>query len=182
MSTAWLVALLAVGLIAIALCLAVSVRDRRRHQNERVQLHLLDIFGASIARVQDRPQELVSWVIAADAARTLFPKAFESLDAASGARFPYSAELVEGVHARWTSEWLGWEREHDVEFKRRADDVEREFGDVVGDAARPLRARLADIEQEKLLRYQERYEQYVRMGKALSDIRERTGSQPTAAP
>ena len=163
----------AVGTIGtIGFSVFFVLRDGRRRHCEQVQLRLLEIFGAAIPRVQTMPPELVSWVQLANAARALLPHAFASLDAVSGRPFPFPAELVEGVHARWTSEWLAWEREHDSEYKRRTRDIEHQLSDAEGEALQPLRARLGEIEQEKLLRYQERYEQYVRVGKALSDVHE----------
>jgi hypothetical protein len=159
---------------ALAASVFLVLRDGRRRHREHVQLRVLEIFGAAIPRVQKVPPELVSWAKLANAARGLFPHAFVSLDAAIGDRFPFPAGLVEGVRARWTSEWLTWEREHDAEYKGRASEIDHNLSVGTQADAQRLRGRLAEIEQEKLLRYQERYEQFVRVSKELSDLHENT--------
>ena len=70
----------------------------------------------------------------------------------------------------WSPQWLAWEREHDLEYKRRATELEVELEGASPVRSTVLRARLAEVEQEKLLRYQERYEEYVRVGKAIGDL------------
>ena len=74
------------------------------------------------------------------------------------------------LHARWTTQWLAWERDHDLEYKRRGAEVEVELEGASPARSSVLRARLAEVEQEKLLRYQERYEEYVRVGKAIGGL------------
>ena len=74
------------------------------------------------------------------------------------------------MHARWTTQWLAWERDHDLEYKRRATELEVELEGASRARSTVLRARLAEVEQEKLLRYQERYEEYVRVGKAIGKL------------
>jgi len=166
------------ALIGLALAVAIGVgagavvRELRRLRQGGQQLALLALFGPSVARVQAEPKELVAWAETAGQARRLFPEAFLALDEAAGTRFPYSPRLVEGVHARWTSRWLAWEREHDATYKRYAAEIESQLAAVDAGRAPGLEARLSEIEQEKLQRYQERYEEYVRVGKAIGDLEE----------
>ena len=147
---------------------------RELHQRRRAELlvRLTAVFAPAIAQAKTDPRGLVAWAEVARVARKLFPEAFNRLDAASEGRFPFSAELVEAVHAKWTSEWLAWERQHDLEYKRRASAEEAELGRVGETDAGTVRAQLAAIEQEKLQTYQERYEEYVRVGKAIAALEE----------
>ena len=115
-----------------------------------------------------RPRALLEWQPLARAARELFPEEFAALDRAAGAAFPFSAEAIQAAHARWTAEWLGWERSHDAEYKVKAAAVERELAASGGSPI--VRARLEAVEREKLERYQRRYEEYVRTAKALQAL------------
>ena len=80
--------------------------------------------------------------------RKLFPEAFHRLDAVCEGRFPFSAALVEAAHAKWTSEWLAWERQHDLDYKRRASAAEAELSRAGETDPATVRARLAAIDQE----------------------------------
>lgn len=162
-------ALILAGIIAVACAVSLLVESRRRRR-EQTLTALLSTFGPAIARVQTEPRELVTWANLAKTARTLLPEMFEELDAASGGRFPFPAAIIEDVHDRWTSQWLGWEREHDLEYKKRAQQVESVLKQAAAQDAVALHAQLAPIEQEKLQRYQERYEEYVRVGKAIGSL------------
>ena len=104
----------------------------------------------------------------ATTARKLYPKEFAALDHASGTTFPFSADLIERAHSRWTADWLAWERTHDGDCKLKAATVEHELGDAVDSAYG--RARLDAVEREKLDRYQQRYEEYTRVGKGLQAL------------
>ena len=161
------VILTGLGVIAVAVAAIVEMRRRRRDQ---LVASLLATFGPAVAKVQVEPRELVAWATVAATARALFPDTFKELDAASGARFPFPGTVIEDVHARWTSQWLAWEREHDLECKRRASRVEVELARASAEDAPRLHSQLAAIEQEKLQRYQERYEEYVRVGRAMGDL------------
>ena len=66
---------------------------------------------------------------------------------------------------------LAWERRHDVEFKQRASALEAELLAADGDTV-SARARLAALEDEKLQAYQQRYEEYVRIGNGLTALKE----------
>ena len=104
------------------------------------------LFGPVIERAREDPRVLLTWVPLARMLRARFSAEFAALDAASGSTFPFSKEFLAEAHARWSSDWLAWEKAH----------VER--GKV--DAA----------EQEKLAVYQQRYEEYVRVSKALQGL------------
>ena len=162
--------MLAVVALVGASGVAAIIADSRRRQRQSALLEMLALFGPSVARVQVEPRELVPWSQVATSARALFPEAFRELDEASGGHFPFSPDLIESVHARWTTQWLAWERDHDLEYKRRGAELEVELEGESPARSSVLRARLAEVEQEKLLRYQERYEEYVRVGKAIGGL------------
>lgn len=167
---------LALGLqAALGGLLLLEVRRRRR---ERAQLQLLAEFGPAVVAARQDPEALVAWSEVARAARNAFPDACARLDAAAGGRFPFSRELVEAAHARWTADWLAWERQHDVEFKEREAAAQQALDGAAPDAAGTLRLRLAAVGQEKLQTYQERYEHYVRVGKAIGAIGEQLPAGP----
>ena len=63
---------------------------------------------------------------------------------------------------------MAWERQHDLDYKRRASAAEAELSRAGETDPATVRARLAAIGQEKLQTYQERYEEYVRIGKAIA--------------
>jgi len=90
-----------------------------------------------------------------------------SLAARSAATFPFSTGQVQAAHARWTAEWLAWERTHDAEYKLKAVVLEREL--AAGESA-IARARLDAVEREKLDLYQRRYQEYVQVAKALQSL------------
>jgi hypothetical protein len=128
-------------------------------------LEIMTLFAPAVGAAQQDPRALLVWEPLARMARRLFPEEFAALDRAAGARFPFTTELVQAAHARWTSDWLAWERTHDAEYKLKAVAVEEELG---GSAS--TRAKLDSIEREKLELYQRRYEEYVRVAKALQAL------------
>ena len=101
-------------------------------------------------------------------ARQLFPDDCAALDRASGATFPFTAALIQAAHARWTSDWLAWERSHDFASKLKAAAVEQELETSGG--SRVVRDRLESVEREKLDLYQHRYQDYVRVAKGLQAL------------
>jgi hypothetical protein len=129
-------------------------------------LQLLSLFAPGIMAVQNDPRMLLVWQPLARAGRALCTPEFEAIDRARGSPFPFAPEVVQNAHARWTADWLSWERAHDAEFKRRAADAaeSREGGEA------SIRRRLDAIEHEKLDLYQRRYEEYVRVSKALQAL------------
>jgi hypothetical protein len=126
---------------------------------------LLTVFSAGMTAAAEDPRALLVWQPLANAARKLFPAEFATLDRAFGGTFPFTPEQIQSAHARWTTDWLGWERTHDGECKLKAAAVEEELGDRT---ASPYGlARLEAVEREKLEQYQRRYEEYIRVSKAL---------------
>ena len=117
---------------------------------------------------------LLAWYPLAQASRKLFPAAFQELDRGAGGTFPFTKEQLKAAHARCSSEWLAWERAHDAEFALKAAQVQDEI-DRMGHPSPLQRTRLAAIEQQKLERYQQRYEEYIKTAKAISAYAESGG-------
>ena len=144
------------------------VREVRRSRDAGMRarsLEILAVFAPALGAAESDPRTLLVWQPLARTARQLFPDEFAALDRASGAVFPFSDQVVQAAHARWTADWLAWERTHDAEFKLKAAAVE---GELIQSGGSPIvRARLDAVEREKLDRYQRRYEEYVRVAKAL---------------
>jgi hypothetical protein len=132
------------------------------------RLQLLALFAPGLAAAAEDPRALLVWQPLASTARALFPDDFAAIERAAGSTFPFSREQIEAAHARWSSEWLAWERTHDGEYKVKAAAAEEELRASPGSAV--LRARLDSVEREKLERYQRRYEQYTRVSKALKNL------------
>jgi hypothetical protein len=128
---------------------------------------LLAIFGPATAAVQHDPVQLLVWYPLAQNSRKLFPDAFAELDKAFGGTFPFAKEQLKAAHARCSSDWLVWERAHDAEYSLKAAQVEDEISRA-GAATPLLRTRLAAVEQQKLERYQQRYEEYIKTAKAFA--------------
>lgn len=150
---------------------ALVARELRTSREQAARARVLDIialFAPGVADAAKDPQALLGWQPLAVTARKLFGEAFVLLDQASGAAFPFSAEQIQAAHSRWTAEWLAWERSHDAEFKLKAAVAEAEL--IAAGGAPFARARLESVEREKLELYQRRYEQYVRVAKALQSL------------
>lgn len=160
-----------VGFVATRAIVGELRAARAEARRGRV-LAILQTFGPGLAEAGRDPRALLAWEPLARAARTIAPEEMAALDAASGARFPFSASLLEQAHADWTAEWLSWELAHDAEYKLKTGEVEHELAASGG--ASFLRAKLEQVEREKLERYQRRYQEYVRVAKALQAL---TGQQ-----
>lgn len=143
--------------------LAAAREDARRAH----LTNLLTLFAPAIAAAQQDPRALLVWQPLARSARALSPDAFAELDRATGATFPFTAETLQAAHARWTADWLAWERSHDATYKRKAIEAQHALGDAPSAVSR---VQLEAIEQEKLELYQRRYEEYVRIAKALQAL------------
>jgi hypothetical protein len=145
------------------------IRDEvERRRREAAIQQLVATFGPAAAAVQNDPKQLLAWYPIAQASRKLFPDAFRELDAAAGGRFPFTKEQLQAAHARCSTDWLAWERAHDAEYALKTAQVQDEIDRAAGQASPLLRTRLAAVEQEKLERYQQRYEDYVKTAKALA--------------
>jgi hypothetical protein len=157
----------AAAIVWAAHAIVSELRAARTEATRTRALALLHTFSAGIAAAHADPRALLTWVPLARAARQLMPSEFALLDAAAGATFPFSTEQVQAAHARWTADWLAWERTHDAEYKLKAVVLEREL--AAGESA-SVRARLESVEREKLDLYQRRYSEYVQVAKALQSL------------
>lgn len=159
-------------LVAAAIIWAAAIvrteLSRTRVEAARARtLSLLTAFAPAIGAAQSDPRAVLAWQPAARAARTLFPEEFAAIDRAVGAPFPLSPEHLQAAHAHWTADWLAWERTHDANYKKLAAEAEQQLATDPSPAAR---ARLDAIEREKLDLYQRRYEEYIRVAKALQAV------------
>ncbi len=157
----------AIGYGAIRIAEALTTRRR-----DAQVLDLLAILGPACERAHADPRALVAWCSVAAAARRAFPVAFAILEHGSDTRFPFSPADLEAAHARWSTEWLDWERRQDAEHRARREAIEAELERATDETASPLRARLDALEREKLEQYQRRYEEYVRVSRALKELAE----------
>jgi hypothetical protein len=160
---------LAALIVAVAIGWGVTqivgeMRAARDDTRRSRTLSTVALFGPAIADVQDNPKALLVWQPLAATMRRLFPEECASLDAASGSTFPFSSDVISTAHARWTAEWLAWERSHDATYKLKTAVAEQELESAGG------RARLDAVEREKLDLYQRRYEEYIRVAKALQKL------------
>jgi len=121
-------------------------KEWREAQQRNRELALATLFAPAIAKAYEDPRVVVAWEPLARTLRARFTAEFAALDAASGSVFPFSKEFIASAHARWTTDWLAWEKAH----------VERGKAEAV--------------EQERLALYQQRYEEYVRVSKALQGL------------
>jgi hypothetical protein len=140
-------------------------RDRASHV--RI-LELLRLFTPALAAAQADPRALLVWQPLAGTARRLLPDDFAALDRASGRAFPFTEDDIQAAHARWTADWLSWERAHDAEYKLKASLAEHDASAAGGSPVG--RAKIDAVEREKLDTYQRRYEEYVRVAKALQAL------------
>jgi len=131
-------------------------------------LAIMNLFAPAIAAAQHDPRALLVWQPLAKTARQLFPKEFDSLDRTAGVAFPFTTDLLQSAHAQWSADWLAWERTHDAVYKLKAAEAEHELAASGG--APFVRAKLDAIEKEKLDLYQRRYQEYVRVAKALQAL------------
>jgi hypothetical protein len=151
-----------------ALRIAGELRAERDEASRSRSMLLLQLFAPGLGAVQADPRALLVWQPLAKTARQLFPAEFATLDRAAGATFPFTAEQLQAAHAQWTAEWLAWEYAHDAEYKLKAAMVEHEID--VHEASPFLRSKLDAVEREKLGLYQRRYQEYVRVAKALQAL------------
>ena len=168
---------IAVGAV-LAFALWRIADELRRDRREAAIRQLFATFAPAAA--QQDPKQLVAWQPLAQAGRKLFPDAFKDLDAAAGGMFPFSREQLNAAHARWTADWLAWERAHDAEYSLKTAQVQDEIDRAQGQLSPLLRTRLAAVEQQKLERYQQRYEEYIKTAKALAAFANPSASVETS--
>lgn len=162
------------SLVTVILIAAIATQFlwtelRRRRRDAAIQ-SLLSIFGPAQAAAQLDARLLLVWQPLAESSRKLFPDAFAALDRATGRRFPFDKDAIERAHAKWTADWLAWEKTHDEEYRLKAAAVEQEITRATGESAALAKARLDRVQHEKIERYQQRYEEYIRTAKALQAL------------
>jgi hypothetical protein len=168
-----LILFLCAAIVAAALLWGAAqiVRELRASRDARIRgraLPIIQLFAPAIEAVEENPRALLVWQPLARTVRQLYPIESAALDHASGGPFPFGREMMATAHARWTADWLSWERTHDTDYKLKVAVVEEEARTSGGEAV--ARARLDAIEREKLALYQRRYEEYVRVAKALQTM------------
>jgi len=159
--------------VAVAIVVAGSqiVTELKRGGEERLrarQLSIAALFAPALSQVQDDPKAILAWQPLAKTLRVQFPQEFAALDAATGSAFPFTRDLIVASHAKWTIDWLAWERAHDATYKLKAAEAQQMLAGS-GDSS-VARAKLDAIEGEKLDVYQRRYEEYVRVSKSLEQL------------
>ena len=157
-------------LIVLGALAALVWWELRRRRGEAAIQYVLATFGHAQAAAQQDVRLLLVWQPLAESARALFPDAFAALDGATGKRFPFSKDVIERAHSKWTADWLTWEKMHDEEYRLKGAAAEQEIGRVSGEAAALAKARLDRVQHEKIERYQQRYEEYIRTAKALQAL------------
>lgn len=162
-------ALLGSVLLLIAVGAWTCLELRRLRRDAAIQ-QLLALLGPARAAALHDARALLAWKPLADSARALFPDASATLDRTTGGTFPFTKDDVERAHARWTTEWLAWEQAHDEEYRLRAAAAELELANASPSAAPLARGRLDRVQHEKIERYQQRYEDYIRTAKALQAL------------
>lgn len=171
-----LVALGALGfavLVLAAVCgwvglLGIQILRARRRDAQILQL--LDIFGPVVDRVRSDPHVLLTWYPVASAARQMFPDAFAAISQAGVEPFPFGETALETAHARWTTDWLEWEHRNDGNSRRNRETIGLEIERSQGAAAQAARDRLDALERDSLEQYQRKYEEYVKVSRALGAL------------
>jgi hypothetical protein len=163
----------ATGLLAVT-----TLRARRR---DAQILGLLGTFGPVVERALQDPRVLLAWHPIAEEARRSFPEAFAAIDPSGTDRFPFSARQLEAAHARWSADWLAWERHHDAEYRQKIEAISNPSGQSGGAESRLSQTRLESLEREKLERYQQRYEEYVQVSRALAALTDARGGRDQGA-
>jgi hypothetical protein len=167
--------MVALALTVVAVAIVWSgfriAREMRAMRDEAARgrtLAIVQLLAPGLESAQTDPRALLVWQPVARTLRQLLPAEYETLDAAAAGPFPFTPQQIEAAHARWTADWLAWERAHDSEYKVKAAVAEQEIAASGGTAA--SRARLDAIEREKLELYQRRYQDYVQIAKALQSL------------
>ena len=143
---------------AAARAIVGELQASRREAAQDRAVALMALFAPGVDAAQRDPRALLVWEPLARTARALAPDEMAAVERAAGQRFPFSADLIQAAHAQWSADWLAWEALHDAEYKRKAQEA-------AGD-----RAAVDAIEREKLDKYQRRYQEYVRVSKALQAL------------
>ena len=164
--------LLAVTVVALAAVIwattqVLAALKKMREDGARYRaLQIATLLAPAVSASAQDARQLLVWQPLADTVRALCPQEFLELDRASGGRFPFTDDLLQAAHARWTADWLAWELAHDTTYKLKAAEAEA----APGVAPALVRFRLDAIDREKLAAYQQRYEEYARVSKGLQTL------------
>jgi hypothetical protein len=157
-----------------AVRVTAAIHDVREDAARQRSLHLFALLAPGSVTAREDPKALLAWQPVASLARRLWPEECAALDRAAGTTFPFGAEEIQAAHVRWTSAWLAWEAAHDAEYKARSATLEEELR--AAGAGEGARARLEAVGLERLARYQQRYEEYTRVSRALRILVEERGA------
>ena len=163
-----LVVVLVVALAAVVWAttqVIAALKLTREHAARSRAVQILTLIAPGVSASAQDPRQLLVWQPLADAARALCPQEFIELDRASGGRFPFSDDVIQAAHARWSADWLAWELAHDTTYKLKSAEAESAAGTHA-----LVRSKLDAIEREKLATYQHRYEEYARISKGLQGL------------
>lgn len=150
---------IAIVVAAIATRLILGeIRAARAEAARGRTIALLALFAPALDAARRDPRALLVWEPLARRARAIARDEMAAIEKSAGAPFPFAPDAVQAAHAQWTADWLAWEQTHDAEYKAKAREAEHD------------RAKLDLVEREKLDRYQRRYEEYVRVSKALQAL------------
>jgi len=149
---------IAVVACAVTWTIVVELKESRAEAARGRAIALMALFAPALDAAQRDPRALLVWEPLARRARAIAADDMRAIEQASGGPFPFSAEMVQSAHAKWTADWLAWEETHDAEYKLKASEAEHD------------RTKLDAVEREKLDRYQRRYEEYVRVSKGLQAL------------
>ena len=168
MTVALLVILVAVATVTVWVAMQVlaAVKLLREDAVRSRALQIATLLAPAISASAQDPRQVLVWQPLADTTRALCPREFSELDRASGGRFPFTDDVIQAAHARWTADWLAWEHAHDTTYKLKAAEAEAAPGVAPG----LIRSRLDAIDREKLAAYQQRYEEYARVSKGLQTL------------
>ena len=159
------------GFIVAVVGLAMTIYERRvRKQEHNDQLMVVLLTGAAAAVGRAEPRELLAWHATADVVKRIFPEVIADIESKGGESFPIPRKVLEDTHAKWTAEWLAWERQHDADFRKRTSVLQAELEATGHEHTPDGHARMAALEDEKLQSYQQRYEEYVLVGKGLTGL------------
>ena len=149
---------IAIVAYAVTRTIVAELKASREEGARGRAIALMALFAPALESASRDPKALLVWEPLARRARAIAPAEMASLERALGAPFPFPADAVQRAHAQWTGDWLAWEQTHAAEYRQKASEVEHD------------RAKLDLVEREKLDRYQRRYEEYVRVSKALQTL------------
>lgn len=165
-----LIAILCALLALIVLVFLLRFDQQRQHE-ERLTAFLVTAIPPLIPT--NDPRAILGWANSFDTIRRLFPVVIKRIEQVSGRSFPISDDFIEAAHARCTAEWLAWERKHNAEYQEKTALLDADIGATDRMADPEIRARSARLEDEKLQSYQQRYEEYVSIGKALAELQQK---------